>query len=228
MSKYFNTDKKDISEANTDEIEKLYNQGYVVTRLPEMHQTRSLRIDLSKFTLTSENRRVLKKTSDIDMFVFDLPLHSNTTNWRIHALGKKFYQKKFNDVDFSASKIREIINGKAKHNLLFTHYQSNTLPNNSTSGTIDHTKTLGYTICYKTENILHYSFPFYELTSNIPNLGMGMMLKAISWAKYKNLEYLYLGSFTRPKDRYKLQFRGLEWWDQDHWSEDLANLKTTI
>jgi len=41
----------------------MYDHGYVFTRIGKgvMHQTRSVRVDLAKFELTSENRRVLKK-----------------------------------------------------------------------------------------------------------------------------------------------------------------------
>jgi len=45
----------DFSEKN---IAEMYDHGYVFTRIGKgvMHQTRSVRVDLAKFELTSENR----------------------------------------------------------------------------------------------------------------------------------------------------------------------------
>ena len=78
--------------------------------------------------------------------------------------------------------------------------------------------------------MLHYSYPFYNLEpKNLkPNLGMSMMLSAIVYAKENNKKYIYLGSFQRPTDTYKLQFKGLEWFDGEKWSDDLEKLKQTL
>ena len=57
---------------------------------------------------------------------------------------------------------------------------------------------------------------------------MGMMLKAINYAKENGKKYIYLGSAQRPTDTYKLQFKGLEWFDGERWSEDLGELKKVL
>jgi len=229
---YYSTGKKSIEGLTANDIEKMYEQGYVLTRLPEMNQTRSLRIDLSKFGLSSENRRILRKTESLSHFLFELPLKENSTNWQIFAMCKKFYGEKFKDVEFSTNKVREmlVLNDaeKSRFNGLFVYYENNTMPNDADPSDADHSKTLGYCIVYKTENILHYCYPFYNLDSNVANIGMGMMLNAIQMAKNAGLKYVYLGSFTRPTDIYKLQFKGLEWWDGTAWSQDLETLKKTI
>jgi arginyl-tRNA--protein-N-Asp/Glu arginylyltransferase len=90
-------------------------------------------------------------------------------------------------------------------------------------------KKIGYCIALETREIIHYSYPFYQLTANSyqlpPNLGLGMMLGAILYAKEHNKKHIYLGSFQRPSDVYKLQFKGLEWWDGEMWQTDLDDLK---
>ncbi|MBN1331992.1 hypothetical protein JW978_03855 [Candidatus Dojkabacteria bacterium] len=234
--KYYKTDEKEVDGLTGKEIEELYDDGYVLTRIGKLQQTRSLRIDLSVFEPSSENRRVLRKAEELEMLSFDLPLPDNSTNWKVHSLGKVFYKEKFDDAGFSANKIRELLLTKQnKFNKLFVFYQNNQLPNNVAAESIDHSKTLGYVICYMTESILHYCYPFYDLmnSGSFP-IGMAMMLEAIIWAKEQNLKYIYLGSFTRPADRYKLQFKGLEWFDSairkekdgQLWSKDLDKLKT--
>lgn len=235
MDKYFSFNKKHFKseEFNHKLIDEYYNQGYVLTRIPgQMNQVRSLRVDLKKFSLNSENRRILRKTEDFEIALFDLPLPENDTNWRIINLGKTFYQEKFDDVKFSAAKLREILyktqdneGNSVQFNQLLVFYINNTLPNSLNAESADHTKTLGYCISYIGVNFLHYCYPFYDLNSNISNSGMGMMLKAIIWAQKKELSYIYLGSYSRISDRYKLQFEGLEWFDGESWSTNLEKLK---
>lgn len=227
---YHKTDIKLVDNLDLDDIDNLYNQGYVLTRLPEMQQTRSLRIDLSKFELTSENRRVLRKTEELELRAFSIPIPQNSTAWHIHSLGKNFYQEKFDDVEFSANKIKEVVTNPqhTRFNTLFSYFKKNQIGNNTTLEEVDYQKALGFCIAYQSDSLLHYCYPFYSLDLDIPNLGMGMMLRAIKWAQDNQLDYVYLGSITRPKDTYKLQFKGLEWWDQDHWSEDLDKAKEIL
>ena len=54
----------------------MYDNGYAFTRLGRgvMVQTRSVRIDLAKFSLTSENRRILKKNERLKSEAVPLPL----------------------------------------------------------------------------------------------------------------------------------------------------------
>ena len=91
---------------------------------------------------------------------------------------------------------------------------------------------IGPHIPYENNNILHYSYPFYDLlpkTYNlIPNLGMSMMLHTILYAQENNKKYMYLGSASRPTDVYKLQFAGLEWFDGKVWQTDIEELKNIL
>ena len=51
---------------------------------------------------------------------------------------------------------------------------------------------------------------------------------AIAKAKEEQKKHIYLGSAQRPKDIYKLQFKGLEWFDEKKWDNDLETLKHTL
>jgi hypothetical protein len=53
-----------------------------------MYQTRSLRIDLSKFELSSENKRILKKNNSLLLTTYSLPYPDYY--WQIGKLGKEF------------------------------------------------------------------------------------------------------------------------------------------
>ncbi len=239
---YLSWAEKTLTEFDDTAIESAYNAGFVFTRIDKgvMNQTRSLRIDLTKFELSSENRRVLGKTEDLNLLVSPIPYEKY--DWSIHKMGKEFYAKKFGEKTFSAQKIKELITDKEKSNFnrLLVYSLKSVIPTEA-EGSLSHglrdssaplhsaqndkNAPVGYCIAMETQNILHYCYPFYNLAVNYPNLGMGMMLKAIVWAKENNKKHIYLGSFQRPTDVYKLQFAGIEWFDGQNWQTDITKLK---
>ena len=215
---YLKWNETTIQDFSPENINSLYNQGYVFTRVEKgyMNQTRSLRIDLSKFELSSENRRVLRKSENLKLETKDLPM--SDYHWSLGKLAKDFYDTKFGDGIFSANKVKEILTTEQNFNKFFV-YKINE-------------EEIGYCIVHETNGIIHYSYPFYNLESKtqnlIPSLGMSMMLKAIVYAQENNKKYIYLGSAQRPTDIYKLQFKGLEWFNGEKWSEDLEELKSIL
>lgn len=166
-----------------------YSEGFVFTRARgEFYQNNSVRIDLSKFTLSSENRRILKK-ADLTLTLKSLPL--SDYNWKIGKMAKDFYDAR--DAKFSANKIKELLTTEHNFNVLLDY-------------------GVGYCICYMNKEILHYCYPFYE--SENKDTGMNMMLRAIIYAKEKGLKYVYLGSYNV----YKMQFEGVEVYKDGGWT----------
>lgn len=238
---YLSWNEKTITDFSDENIESAYNEGYVFTRVGKgvMKQTRSLRIDLSKFELSSENKRILKKTEELNLSLYPIPYDKYT--WEIHKLGKDFYEQKFGKGTFSAQKIKELITEKEKSNFnqLFVYSLPTVIlnevknplnkygrdPSVAELSQDDKRLEAGYCIALETKNISHYCYPFYNLELNYPNIGLGMMTKAIVWAKENNKKYIYLGSFSRPTDTYKLQFSGLEWFDGKNWQTNTEELK---
>lgn len=216
---YLHFQEQTITNFSDDSVNSFYNNGFVFTRISKggMQQTRSLRINLEKFELSSENKRILRKNEAININSHPLPYQNY--NWTIGKLGKDFYTTKFGDGTFSANKIKELFTDPDKSN--FNRVLIYSIEN----------QAVGYCICYETNQILHYSYPFYQLNDNHqlpPNLGLGMMLKAILSAKDQGKKYIYLGSASRPTDTYKLQFTGLEWFDGKGWKTDLEELKNIL
>jgi len=160
----------------------------------------------------------LRKTENILLQKFPIPYADY--HWSIGKLGKDFYDTKFGDKTFSANKMKELITDSEKSNFNVMLVYSN-----------DITK-IGYAICRETNELLHYCYPFYELrtkNSELPsNLGLGMMLKAILWAKDNGKKYIYLGSAQRPNDTYKLQFAGFQWFNGEKWETNLEKLKDIL
>lgn len=212
---YLNWDTKVITDFSPESVEKMYDSGYVFGRVDKgfMNKTRSLRINLLNFEMSSENRRIARKSEHLALTVVPLPY--TNYSWEIAKLAKDFYENL--DATFSANKIKELMTtSKLSFNTLLIYTDTQTkFP-------------VGYCIAYKTNNILHYSYPFYEHDPKESSRGLGMMIKAIDYAKNQNLKYIYLGSLQRPTDTYKLQFKGMEWFDSEKWQTDISPLKEIL
>ncbi len=132
-------------------------------------------------------------------------------------MAKDFYSAKFGSQVMSAQKIKEMLTDSTKSNFntILTFSYTDTSP-------------IGFSICHHTDNILHYSYPFYDLQNAPKDMGLGMIIRAIIYAQEKGLSYLYIGSLQRPSDTYKLQFTGLEWFDGQKWSTDLEVAKALL
>ncbi|OGY60203.1 MAG: hypothetical protein A3F24_00500 [Candidatus Colwellbacteria bacterium RIFCSPHIGHO2_12_FULL_44_17] len=193
------SDEKTVKNPSEENIDALYKEGFVATRLgkEKFQQIKSLRVRLNDFKLSSENRRVLKNNEDIKVSVRKLPFENYS--WQIGKLGLDFYTKKFGKKIMTANKLRELFTDpeQSSMNIAFV-YQIEKKP-------------IGYCLALETKNIIHYSYPFYDLTLG-RSLGMAMMLKAIQYAKENQKEYIYLGS----SQKYKEQFKGLEVFDPKH------------
>ncbi len=211
---YLNWDTKVITDFSQKNIEEMYENGYVFTRVDHgvMNKTRSFRVNLKAYTSSSENRRIVRKVENLQMTVEPIPYQAYS--WEIGKLAKDFYEK-FGDNVFTANKVKEILTEKDKTNfnalLVFTDTGTN--------------KPVGYVICYESGNILHYSYPFYIEESS---RGIGMMTLALEWAKTSGKEHIYLGALQRPTDSYKLQFLGGEWFDGTVWQFDTEPLKEIL
>jgi arginyl-tRNA--protein-N-Asp/Glu arginylyltransferase len=217
---YLNFGEKEVDTLNAKEVADAYNQGFVFIRksLGAMEKIRSVRINLEEFELSSENRRILGKYSDgVQLVNLPYPNYS----WQIHKLGKDFYDAKFGKDTFSANKIQEIFTTTSTNFNAILEYKDD-----STN------LTKGYCICYNSdeEKIVHYSYPFYNLDLINSNFGMFMMTSAVKFFKEKGYKYIYLGSAHSNASKYKLQFKGLEWFDEksNEWSKDIEELKIRI
>ncbi len=216
---YLHWKEEKINNETPETINRMYENGFVFTRIDKgiMHQTRSIRIDLNKFELSSENRRILRKGDNILLEKNSIPF--SKYNWQIGKMAKDFYDKKA-DGAFSANKIKELITTNDNFNSLYSFSEK--------MEDVGNVASLGYAICYENSNILHYCYPFYDLEKSSKDMGLIMMNKVLAEAQTLGLKYVYLGSLQRPTDIYKLQFSGIEWFDGKVWKSDLGEVKEIL
>ncbi len=202
-----------IKEEN-DPLYSLYEKGF----LPysgesgvqnKMYMARSVRVDLTLFEPTSENRRILKKfdtpftraVKPIDQFdIFDSKFIDFCTR----------YFKEVHEID-ATDKINTVLSaGFITDIVIYTDTDN---------------KVIGYVFLAQDEKMMHYWFSFYDVLFQKRSLGMWMMLQEIIEAHKSGKKFAYLGTGYGEKSKYKQNFQPLEYWDGNEWHSDKQTLK---
>lgn len=209
-----------ISKKAIKEINNAYEQGFLQSRIaPNIYYlARSVRVDLQKFKPSSENRRILRKNKMIQLQIRSL--RNFKYGYNIGKFAKQYFKKRFGKVLIVPSKMRKLFTQE-----YFTDVAVYWITADSNQ---QKSNIVGYCLCNQTDRLLHYVYPFYDISLIDRNLGMGMMVKAVMWAKKTDKRYVYLGSCYDKSAFYKLQFEGVEFFDGIGWSNDIELLKKSV
>lgn len=175
---------------------------------------RQVRVALSDFTPSSENRRIFKKGQGIDL-AFVSREEFDFTQERRHFY-KTYADIKFGKDVMTYERLNSLFNSKIiSHLLIFTDTDTG-----REIGTV--------TLFLQPKRLAFYYYAFYDLNYYERNLGMLMMTSAV--AHFAELEYqhLYLGSCYSRNALYKTQFSGAEFFNGFKWSNNLNELKYLI
>ena len=197
-----------------DNVAQIYYSGFLPFRSKKdlFYLCRSTRVRLSNFKLSSENRRILKKTASINFTVQPIEQFAYTPEFQKFC--KTFADQTFGKGVMPAAAIKKIFtNANSTHVITFSSVQE---------------LTVGYMACVIHDHFLHYAHPFYDLKYQNPDLGMGMMLKAVIWAQERHKQFAYLGTCYTKSSLYKTQFSGFEFFNGIHWSDNIDELKFLI
>ena len=203
-----------LKEEN-DDVDEIYSHGFLPIRnLNNIYYlSRNLRVDLSKFELSSENRRVLNKTENIISGLENLSEFDYS--FAVQKFCLDYSKKRFNNNLFGATAIKNIFaKGVYNHVFVFSEKSSS--------------KIVGYAVCFISENILQYAHSFYDLDYFKESLGARMMIEAVSWAQKNNKKFAYLGTCYDESALYKTEFTGVEFFNGFGWSRNLEELKELL
>ncbi|MDP3954849.1 MAG: hypothetical protein Q8Q15_00610 [bacterium] len=199
-----------------DDNTKIYYAGFLPVRNLSgvYYLTRSLRVNLSKFSLSSENRRILNKTADFEYQL--LPIAEFEYTPEVQKFCKEYMDKRFRKGQITAVGIKNIFQ-KGVYNYVFVWRKVGIQP------------PVGYAVCFVDNNLLQYAHAFYDLKLFEQNIGVRMLLQAVAWAKENGKEYAYLGTvYNKSAISYKTEFSGFEYFNGFTWSVNLAELKTLV
>ena len=198
-----------------DTEETIYQGGFLPIRhLKNVYYlSRSLRVKLDLFDLSSENKRILNKTADFEADL--IPLSDFDYNPGVQKMCKEYASEKIGKGVFSSQSIKNIFkNGVFNYVFVFKK-------------TADQTD-VGYAVCFISGNLIQYAHSFYKLDYIGQNLGARMMLQAVIWAKQSQKKYAYLGTCYQKESLYKTEFKGVEFFNGFRWNDNLEELKKLI
>ena len=196
-----------------DEVSGIYEMGFLQFRSKEnlYYLCRSVRVNLDQFELSSENRRILRKTEKFDYQLVRLDKFEYAP--LIQKSCKDWFNQKFGGGKISAAAIRKIFTAGIFTHIFVWHFDK---------------KIVGYAIVYINESLVHYAHVFYNPALSKENLGARMILAAVLWAKENRKRYIYLGTCYSRAALYKTEFTGVEFFDGFCWSDNLEELKYLI
>lgn len=204
-----------------DELNEAYSQWFLpYTGKLDITQDifyfcRSLRVDISKFENTSENRRIIKKVE---------PLHIQVTIYN-----KEDFDTRSNEFEdfciwYTQSRFyHEWMTTERFHYVISRWYANKIIE----FKIWDTGQIIWYTLAIVTDTIMHHRFCFFdtELMESIP-LGKYLMRYTIDRCKQQWLTYAYL--WTCYKETWLYKVRDFEWverWDGNKWSTHIEQLK---
>ena len=200
------------------ELPSIYAQGFLpysnnINLLEETYYlARSLRVDLSVFKESSENRRVSRKMEALEPSFEVIPIDEfDVEDVKFKSYCLDFANKRFSE-PISSKRLDYILAAKSiSHVFVFKIAD----------------KEVGYVISIIEQGILHYWFAFFDLDLQAYALGKWMMFSVINWAHEQKLNYVYLGTCYGEKSLYKVRdFKGIDYFDGNQWNNNIKMLKT--
>lgn len=198
------------------EVTEAYAMGFLpYSGTPDIKQTlymaRSARLDLNRFSLNSENRRITKR--------FDEKLTKT-----IAALEDfDYYDETFLSfcLDYFAKRHGPDVMPRQR---LLTILESG-FPLQIITYRNGDENVVGYAFEVSSDAMGHYWYSFYDLSYAYKSLGMWIMLDCIRAAQESGKAHYYLGTVYGEKALYKTNFDALQWWDGNTWNTDTKLLR---
>lgn len=182
-------------------------EGYQSGLLPQRNDKNlfyfesSSRSDLSKFKLSSENRRIINKTNNftfekisLSNFNYSPKLQKLLSSW-VKELGW----------DFPTSSIKSIF---TNHIFNYVYMWKN-----------EKNEVVAYAICLISPNISHVAYVFYCPSLSHSNLPIRLVLQVVIDSHELNLKYCYLGRFSETNGLYKRNMPGFQYFVNKQWIE---------
>lgn len=182
--------------------------------LDRFYMCRHVRVELSQFEPSSENRRIFRKGQGITYRLVERDQFQYNDAWRSFC-------KSYADAKFGADVMTE-----ERLDALFQAPVCSHLMMYSDAAT---GQDIGLIVLYMAPpGVAFYYYSFYDLDYANKNLGMYMMTSAVEYAQQQGFDFIYLGSCYSRNALYKTQFSGFQFWNGFTWSNDLKELKYLI
>lgn len=202
-----------------NELPEIYNKGFLPytgnlkIESDIFYLARSLRVNLSQFSDTSENRRINRKIEDL---AIRLEVHKKT-NFNIEDpiffdFCMNYAADRFSGNAMTPERFKYVLSKETGSHILSFHANG---------------KVLGYILAAIEGNAFQYWYAFFDQAyMKSHSLGKWMMWRTIHWAKENDLSFVYLGTCYGKHSLYKVRdHKGLEFFDGSKWNNDTKLLK---
>jgi hypothetical protein len=194
----------------------IFNAGFLPSsrQLDRFYLCRHVRVNLAKFKVSSENRRILRKGEGINCQLVPRSQYDYTPERRLFL--KTYADIKFGKDVMTSERLDGLFGSPIiSHLLVFTDAKTEA--------------EIGVATLYvEGKELAYYYYAFYDLNYYARNLGMFMMTSAVALFAQRGFRQLYLGTCYSRNALYKTQFAGAEFFNGVHWSKDLDELKFII
>ena len=190
-----------------------FNAGFLPASrsLDRFYLGRQIRVNLAQFELSSENRRILRKGQGVNVELVPRDQFDYTPARR--EFFKNYADTKFGADIMTYERLDSLFAGPViSHLLVFSDAQTGA--------------EMGVALLYlEGSRLAYYYYAFYDLNQLSRNLGMFMMTAAVELFAGRGCQHLYLGTCYSQRALYKWQFAGVEFFNGNRWSQNLAELK---
>lgn len=204
---------------NGDTFHQIYDRGYlpytgaIHLDYGLFYMARSLRVNLEKFTSSSENRRVGRKLEHLNLEISCIPRADfDFQDEHFRNLCLSYAKERFKSGSMSDERLDYVLSRPT-----CTHIFKCVLEN----------EPIAYIVSCLDENILHYWYAFFDqkLMESYP-IGKWLMWQCNVWAQENGRKFVYLGTSYGHASLYKIRdFKGLEWWNGAFWDGNVKLLK---
>ncbi len=200
-----------------DTLEAFYTKGFLPysdhKNIPEQkimfYMARSIRIDLEKFDLTSENRRLRKRNENLHL-TFEMVPKNKIDFEEIKNFAWKYVRERIGEA-MTPDRLAYIFHFPLlNHIAVFKSFN----------------KIVGYVWIIENETLRHYWFSFFDTKLLVNGIGKHIMELMISDSRNRGQKHIYLGTCYGAKAMYKIRdFKGVEFFDGNRWNSDVKLLK---
>ncbi len=194
----------------------LFEAGFLPStrELSRFYLARHIRVRLSEFTASSENRRVLRKCAHLRMRLLTRAEFELTPERAEFC--RRYADHRFGEGVMPAERLESLFSAPvATHIMVFDEPESK--------------KEAGYVVLYvEGPRLAFYYYSFYDLALFERNLGLYIMTSVVQAFAEKGIGFLYLGTCYSERALYKTQFRGCEFFNGVRWSNEVRELKYLV
>lgn len=194
----------------------LFEAGFLPStrELNRFYLARHIRIRLTDFTPSSENRRVLRKCAHLRMRLLSQS-EFTLTPARLDFC-RAYANNRFGEGVMSPERLESLFTAPvATHIMVFDDPESGV--------------EAGYVVLYIEPNRLaFYYYSFYDLALFERNLGLYIMTSVVKAFAEEKIGFLYLGTCYSERALYKTQFRSCEFFNGVRWSREVRELKHLV